>query len=86
MKNKEQMDIKEKVKWVASTMEIENGDTEFSYFEDMMNGIFENDPDLPLIKQKMDNLVALCYEKNKNSEEFENFLDLDFETEIWEMI
>lgn len=34
----------------------------------------------------MDNLVALCYEKNKNSEEFEKFLDLDFETEIWHII
>jgi hypothetical protein len=34
----------------------------------------------------MDNLIALFGQKKKKSEEFEEFLDMDFETEIWYMI
>jgi helix-turn-helix protein len=84
MKNKKDMNIKEKVKWVVSTMEITHYQEKYSYFEDMMYGIFKNDDDLPIIKSKMDNLVKLL--ESKNEEEFEKFMDLDFEEEIWDMI
>ena len=81
------MTLKEKVLFVASAMDIDENQNEFGYFEDMMNGMFENDPELPLIKEKMDNLVKLFYEaKAKGKEEYQKFLDLDFEEEIWEMI
>ena len=79
------MNIKEKVKWVASTMDIDTDQTEFEYFEDMMYGIFADDSDLPIIKEKMDNLVKLLGEKNAAGE-LDAFMDLDFEEEIWEMI
>lgn len=84
--NKEWKDVKEKVLYIVSTMDIMEGDTEFSYFNELMEYIFVNDPDFPVIKEKMDNLVSLCYEKNKDPEEFRKFLDLDFEDEIWYMI
>lgn len=84
MKSKDNMSIKEKVMWVISTMEITQYQKKYNYFEDMMYGIFENDSDLPIIKSKMDNLVELL--ESKNEEEFEIFMDLDFESEIWEMI
>jgi hypothetical protein len=67
-------------------MDIEDGATEFCYFEEMMNVRFSKDPDFPIIKEKMDNLVALFYEKNKNPEEFEKFLEMDLEEEVWDMI
>ncbi|BBE18549.1 hypothetical protein AQPE_2712 [Aquipluma nitroreducens] len=51
-----------------------------------MEHVFKSDPDLPIINQKMDNLIALFSQKKKNSEEFEEFLDMDFQTEIWYMI
>lgn len=84
MKSIDKMTIKEKVMWVISTMEITKYQTKYNYFEDMMYDIFKNDTDLPIIKSKMDNLVKLLESKNK--EEFEIFMDLDFENEIWEMI
>jgi len=81
------MNLKEKVMFVISAMDMNENQTEFGYFEDMMNGIFESDPELPLIKEKMDNLIALLYEvKAKGEEEYQKFLDLDFEEDIWEMI
>ena len=47
--------IKEKVVYIASTSEQNDNDNGFNYFEKMMNSIFNNDPELPSIKQKLDN-------------------------------
>ena len=58
----------------------------YQYFEDMMNNIFSDDPELPIIKEKIDNLMSLLNSKTQNNDELEAFLDLDFETEIWKMI
>ena len=86
-KIKESKDIKEKIFYLASsTMFIKDGDSEFSYSKTLLKHVFKNDPDLPIINQKMDNLIALFSQKKKNLEEFEEFLDMDFETEIWNMI
>lgn len=83
----ESNDIEEKVFYVASsTMFIKDGDSEFSYSKTQMKHVFKSDPDLPIINQKMDNLIALFSQKKKNSEEFEEFLGMDFQTEIWYMI
>lgn len=80
------MTLVEKVKWVASTIEIEDNQKKYQYFEDMMNNIFSDDPELPIIKEKIDNLMSLLNSKTQNNDELEAFLDLDFETEIWKMI
>lgn len=86
MKN-ETMNIKEKVKWIASTIEQNDNDNGFNYFEDMMNGIFADDSDLLIIKEKMDNLIKLFEKINaEGEEEFEKFMDLDFEDDIWNLI
>lgn len=86
MKNIKNMTLIEKVKWVASTIEIEDNQEKFQYFEDMMNDIFSNDPELPIIKEKIENLITILNSKIPNNDELESFLDLDFETEIWKMI
>jgi hypothetical protein len=86
MKNSKNMTLVEKVKWVASTIEIEDNQKKYQYFEDMMNNIFSDDPELPIIKEKIDNLMSLLNSKTQNNDELEAFLDLDFETEIWKMI
>lgn len=81
------MKIKEKVKSIISTMEVSFEDKGFDYFEDMMISNFSNDPDFSIIKEKMDNLVNLLTTKQSESQKsFEDFLDLDFEDEIWYMI
>lgn len=80
------MTLVEKVKWVASTIEIEDNQKKYQYFEDMMNNIFSDDPELPIIKEKIDNLMSLLNSKTQNNDELEAFLDLDFETEIWNLI
>lgn len=81
------MNIKEKVVMVASSMEIEMTDTNFDYDKAGMNIMFGNDEDLPIIKEKMDNIVKLLKEKKNESEEaFTQFMNLDFEDEIWYMI
>jgi len=77
--------IKEKLFFVVNTMEIEKGQTKFSYFKESMYNMFNNDPDLPIIEQKMENLVSLM-EKTKKDGKFEELLDKDFEDEIWDMI
>jgi hypothetical protein len=86
MKNSKNMTLVEKVKWVASTIEIEDNQKKYQYFEDMMNNIFSDDPELPIIKEKIDNLMSLLNSKTQNNDELEAFLDLDFETEIWNLI
>jgi len=87
MKTTKEMNIKEKVVMVASSMEIEMTDTNFDYDKAGMNIMFGNDEDLPIIKEKMDNIVKLLKEKKNESEEaFTQFMNLDFEDEIWYMI
>ena len=81
------MELIEKVTRLVSTI-VENDDKNgFSYFEEMMNENYSNDPDFLLIKEKMDNLISLMFKiKQESEEEFEKFIDLDFEEEVWNMI
>lgn len=84
---KRELNIKEKVVRIASTIEQNDNNNGFNYFEEMMNYYYSNDPDFPIIKQKMDNLIKLLEEINlKGEEELEKFQDLDFEDVIWKMI
>lgn len=80
------MTLVEKVKWVASTIELEDNQEKYQYFEEMMNNIFSSDPELPIIKEKIEKLITLLNNKISNNDELESFLDLDFETEIWNLI
>ena len=65
-----------KVKQVVFTLN-EDG----SFFDEMMENIYIDDPDLPKIREKMENLSNLIKTKG-----LENLLNLDFEDEIWQMI
>jgi len=75
------MNIKEKVKLIAGTIERNDNNIGFNYFEELIPFYFSNDEDIDIIKEKMNNLISLI-----NQDGIEKFLDLDFETEIWEMI
>jgi len=86
MKNDETL-LKEKVAQIVATIEPRDDNKGFCYFEKMMEEIYKNDPELPIIKEKMDNLITLLNnESSKNDEEFKKFESLDFEDEIWYMI
>jgi len=76
MKTTKNTDLIEKVKRVASTLNVDG-----TYFDEMVDGIFFNDPDLPVIREKMNNLSNLVKTKG-----MENLLEMDFETEIWNII
>lgn len=77
----------EKVMRIVSTVEITDNQDGFCYFEEMMIDYYTNDPDFPIIREKMENLISLLNTKLKgDKDEYEAFLDLDFETEIFHMI
>lgn len=80
MKNTNNKELKDKVMLVASTM-VEDG----SYWNILLEDMFGNDSDYLVIKTKMENLSKLYKEKTK-SNQLDELLDLDFETEIWDMI
>lgn len=89
MKNKDisKGTLKEKVLFMVKTLDIDSNDKTFSYYEDMMNEAFTNDKDLPLIKNKMDNLISLLEKsKNKSEEDFLKILNINFENELFYMI
>lgn len=77
------MNIKEKVKMIVESLEM-NDKNEFYYSEDLILFHFSDDSEFTIIKNKVKNLVTLMNDIKRNSDEdFQNFLDLDFETEIW---
>ena len=81
------MNIKEKVKLIVGSIEKNDNNNEFNYFEDLIPFYFADDKDFSIIKEKMDNLIKLMTEKyNEGTDAFEKFNDLDFEEEIWEII
>lgn len=79
-------DIKAKVRLIASTIEQNDNDPGFSYYEDLILFHFEGDPDLPLIKQKMDNIMALLNAAATNEDEINRIWDMDFEDELWYIV
>jgi Ca2+-binding EF-hand superfamily protein len=80
-------DIKQKVTRMLATIDENDNNDGFVYFDEMLYNLYSTDPDYLLMKEKLDNLVVLMYEfKQKGEEEYEKFLDMDFEDEIWHMI
>jgi len=76
MKTTTNTDLMEKVKRLVFTLTV-NG----TYFNEMMESLFSDDPDLPVIREKMNNLSNLVKTKG-----MDNLLEMDFETEIWKLI
>jgi hypothetical protein len=79
-------DIKKKVRLIASSIEQNDNDPGFNYFEDLITYYFEDDPDRPLIKEKMDNIMALLNSAANNEDELSRIMDMDFEDEMWYII
>ena len=52
-------DIKEKVRLIVGSIERNDNNPGYSYFEDLIPYFFKDDPDLPVIQQKMDNIMTL---------------------------
>lgn len=79
--------LQKKVVSIAYTIKQNDQKNGFSYYEELLNDLYSNDPDFLIIKSKLDNLVNLLQEANlKGDEEFKKFESLDFEDEIWHMI
>lgn len=72
---------------IAYTINQNDHKDGFNYYEELLNDLYSNDPDFPIIKSKLDNLVELLQKVNLEGDEaFEKFENLDFEDEIWDMI
>lgn len=71
----------DKVKDIISTIELNDDSNGFNYFDKD----FINDDDYSLIKEKMDNLIVLM-EKYKFDNKLDILMNMDFETEIWNII
>ena len=84
----DKMTTKEKVSKMSTTIVVSELDnSKFCYFESMMERRFGNDEDFPIVKEKMDNLIKLMESKlAEGEEEYEKFLELDLEDEVWYMI
>jgi hypothetical protein len=80
MKNIENMTLIEKVEWSARLLQSDG-----NFSEDQLNYIFSEDKEYHTIREKMNNLSDL-FKENLKSGTIETLLDLDFETEIWELI
>lgn len=70
-------------KSLTSISELEDGS--FFYDEGSLYDNFLKDPDLPLIIEKLDNLMKLMKLENKKGT-LDEFLDRDIETDIWHII
>ena len=81
MKKSSDWDIKDKVKLIAGTIEKNDNDDNYNYFTDLISFHFSNDKDLPVIQEKMNNLMNLL-----NKEGMDKLGNMDFETEIWDLI
>ena len=75
-----------KSKLKAGTIVRNDNDPGFSYFEDLIPYYFDGDPDLPLIEEKMDNIMALLNSAANNEDELNKIMDMDFEDEMWHII
>ena len=72
----------EKTLDIAYTLSNDSG--KFGYFTEMMVGIYGKDDDFQVIKTKMDNLVEKL--NSLKGDELTDYLNKDFETEIWDEI
>lgn len=71
----------EKFKMSIPTI-TENEDGSFSINEGVMYHYFGNDSELPIIEQKVKNLLKLMEEENKKGN-IDSFMERDIETDIW---
>lgn len=76
------MNIKEKALEFVSTIEKNDNDDGYNYFEGMISS---SDPDYIVLKEKMDNLMILLKDIDSKGE-MDAFNELDFEEDIWDMI
>jgi hypothetical protein len=80
MKN---MELVEKFKKCIGNIN-ENEDGTFSA-DGAIYHFFSDDPDLPLLEKKLENLMKLIENENKNGN-FDSFMSKEFETDIWPLI
>lgn len=78
---KNDLDTKQKVVRVLYTINKNDNDNGFNYYENLVDNLYSKDPDFNIIKSKLDNLMILLEKKG-----YDYLSSLDFEKEIWEMI
>ena len=82
-------DIKAKVRLIVATIERNDNDPGYNYYEDLIPYYFEDDPDLPVIQQKMDNIMKLLNSAAAdidNDAELSKIMNMDFEDEMWYIV
>jgi len=80
----ENSSLVEKVK-LSLTNVVENENGSFTFDSGSMYDLFLDDSDLPKIEEKLNNLMILMEEENKNGN-LKSLLERDFESDIWNII
>lgn len=70
---------------MSTTVISENEDGSFSVNKGVMYHYFLKDPDLPILEQKVNNLLKLMENENKKGK-IDEFMERDIETDIWFLI
>lgn len=81
-KNISDWNIKEKVRLIVGNIEKNDDDITYGYFTDLIPYYFSDDKDLPIIQEKMDNLMKILNTEGG----FDKIKHMDFENEIWDLI
>lgn len=68
---------------LTNISEKENGS--FSFDTGVMYHSFLKDPDLPIIEEKIKNLILLMEKENKKGN-IDSFMERDIETDLWFLI
>ena len=74
--------VQEKVNLILSTLKYDDQDNTFDYSNRLLLETFKSDVDFDIIKSKMNNLVNKL-NSFENEKELYQYLNKDFESEIW---
>ena len=77
--------LQDKVNLIVSTLRYDDKDNTFDYSNRLLLEKFKNDNDFEIIKNKINNLVKKL-NSFKNEKSLNEYLNRDFETDIWNEI
>jgi len=79
------MELVEKVVELVKYIEFSDDGEHFVLSNELIDITYAGDSDLPIIKEKLNNLVQLMTTELEEAR-YEELLDRDFETDIWFLI
>jgi len=79
------MEIQEKVRQMMQHIDLSDDGKKFCVWNELVESYFPEDPDLPVIMEKLNNLMNLMTQELNNGN-WKSFGERDFEDDIWFLI